>query len=139
MRPRWEKRADQGQRAHLIDEDHGKSGLIGVNPLPSNDVGSRCGPSNSIAGSEDLVGASGGNQGKECEERTHIEAKRGEEDKGKKSTRTTRRGEVYGKERGFVEDGRRVDKIHGGWAEEKQAEGYKYGITATIRHLGGVL
>lgn len=78
-------------RLVLIDEDHGKSVLIGVNPLPSDVVGSRCGPSNGIARSEDLVGASGSDQGKECQERTHVKAKRGEEDKGKRSTRTTRR------------------------------------------------
>jgi hypothetical protein len=32
----------------------------------------------------------------------------------------------------------RVDKTDGGWAEEKQAEGFKYGMAATICHLGGV-
>ena len=77
------KRAGQGRRAHLINEDHGKGGLVGVNPLPSDVVASACGPSIAIAGRDDLVGASGGDQGKESEERTHVEAKGGEEDKGK--------------------------------------------------------
>ena len=73
-----EKRAGQGRRAHLIDKDHGEGGLIGANARPSDVVASPCGPSNAIAGSEDLVGASGSDQGKECEERTHVDTKRGE-------------------------------------------------------------
>jgi hypothetical protein len=95
----------QGRRAHLIDEEHGEGGLIGANPLPSDIVASPCGPSIAIAGSDDLVGASGGDQGKECEERErmHVEAKRGKEHKGK-DKRGRREGERYkGKERGFVE------------------------------------
>ena len=83
-----EKRAGQGRRAHLIDKDHGEGGLIGANARPSDVVASPCGPSNAIAGSEDLVGASGSDQGKECEERTHVDTKRGE---GGKSTRSRRR------------------------------------------------
>jgi len=83
----------------LIDEEHGKGGLIRANPLPTDVVASACGPSIAIAGRDNLVGASGGDQGKECEERTHVEAKR-----GAKSKRGRREGERYkGKERGFVE------------------------------------
>jgi len=69
----------------LIDEEHGEGGLIGVNPLPSDVVASPCGPSKAITRSDDLVGASRGDQGKECEERTHVKTKRGEEgdEKGK--------------------------------------------------------
>jgi len=119
----------------LIDKDHGEGGLIGANPLPSDIVASPCGPSNAIAGSDDLVGASRGDQGKECDEKTHVEAKRGEEQKGK-GKRGRREGERYKrKERGFVEGLERVDKIHGGWAEKiNKGKGYKYGITATICH-----
>jgi hypothetical protein len=118
------KRAGQRKGAHLIDEDHGKGGLIGANPLPSDVVASGCGPSIAITGSDDLVGASGGDQGKESDERMHVEAKRGEEEKGK-SKGCRREGEWYKrKERGFVEgrDGRleRVDK-DGAWAEGKQS------------------
>ena len=56
----------QGERAHLVDEDHGEGGLISANPLPRDVVASGCGPSIAIAGTDDLVGASGGDQGKEC-------------------------------------------------------------------------
>jgi len=62
----------------LIDEEHGEGGLIGVNSLPSDVVAPPRGPSKAIARSDDLVSASGGDQGKECEERTHVESKRGE-------------------------------------------------------------
>ena len=64
--------AGQGKRGHLIDEKQGEGDLISANPLPSDVVGSPCSPSSAIAGSEDLVGASGGDQGKECEEITHV-------------------------------------------------------------------
>jgi hypothetical protein len=97
------KRAGQGRRAHLIDEDHGEGGLISVNPLPSDVIASACGPSIAIAGSEDLVGASGGDEGKECEERTHVEAKRGEEHKGKGKGGRREDERYKRKERGFVE------------------------------------
>jgi len=44
----------------LVDEDHGEGGLIGANPRPSDVVASPCSPSITIAGRDDLVGASGG-------------------------------------------------------------------------------
>ena len=102
MRPRCEKNG-RLRRAHLIDEDHGELGLIGVNPHPSDGVKPSYGPSGGVVGSEDGVGASGGDQGKECEEREHVVAKRRREGKGK-SKRGRREGERYkGKERGFVD------------------------------------
>jgi len=68
-------RAGRQEGLVLIDKDHGEGSLIGINPLPSDVVRPPCGPSIAVAGSDDLVGASGGDQGKECEERTHVEAK----------------------------------------------------------------
>lgn len=95
------------ERAHLVDEDHGEGGLISANPLPRDVVASGCGPSIAIAGTDDLVGASGGDQGKECKERTHVEAKRGEEHKGKGKGGRREDKRYKSKERGFVE-GRRA-------------------------------
>jgi len=66
----------------LIDEEHGKGSGISVDPLPSHIVASPCRPSIGGAGSEDLVGADGGDQGKEGEERTH-DRQGGEEEKGR--------------------------------------------------------
>jgi len=87
MRPCGRKRAGQERRAHLIDEDHGEGGRISVDPLPSDVVGSPCRPSIAGAGRNDLVGAGGSDQGKECEERTHVEARyqegRGRQEGGK--------------------------------------------------------
>jgi len=78
MRPGVRKRGDQRRRAHLIDEDHGEGGCISADPLPSHVVASQCRPSTRIAGTEDLVGAGGGDQGKKGDERTHGKAvKRG--------------------------------------------------------------
>lgn len=74
MRPLWE-RASQRRRSHLIDEDHGEVVCISADPLPSHNVRARCRPSTGVAGSEDLVGAGGGDQGKDGEERTHGKTK----------------------------------------------------------------
>jgi len=74
----------------LIDEEHGEGGIISIDPLPSHVVASQCRPSTAIAGSEDLVGAGGGDQGKEGDERTH-----GKEVK-KKDERGGREGDVNG-------------------------------------------
>jgi len=57
----------------LIDEDHGEVVRISADPLPTHKVGPHCRPSTGVAGSENLVGASGGDQGKDGEERTHGE------------------------------------------------------------------
>jgi len=59
----------------LIDEDHGEVVWISVDPLPSHNVGSDSRPSTGVAGTGDLVGAGGGDQGKDGEERTHGKAK----------------------------------------------------------------
>ena len=102
------KKAGQGRRAHLIDEDHGEIVCISADPLPGHHVGSHCRPSTRVAGSEDLVGAGGGDQRKNGEERTHGDAKESRGG-GKKGRKIDEGVKIKRKERGFVEGRRTLD------------------------------
>jgi hypothetical protein len=77
-----------------------------------------------------LVGASGGDQGKECEERTHCKAKEGKTKRKVKEVDEKGRG-IREKNVGSSRDGRlylnawlkRTEEQHGSWAEEKKTSG----------------